>query len=120
MKSLTEKLIAAITGILLGAASYHLFYGWYDIFPWAIAALIIGFISKNRRSSIINGAIFGYLLFLVYILMGYRGKTDVKDLGVFIGFNLLFSLVGAIAGVVGSFIGNWVKRFLLGTKNNER
>jgi hypothetical protein len=119
MKGSIEKSIAAIAGILLGVLSYHLFYGWYDIFPWAIAALIIGYISKNRRSSMINGAIFGYLLFLVYITMGYRGKTDIRSLSVFIGFNLLFSLVGAIAGVVGGFIGNWVKSILSRSKKAE-
>jgi hypothetical protein len=110
MERVVKKLLVAVVAILLSIASYYLFYGWYDVFPWAIAALIIGFTSKNRRNSIINGAIFGYLLFLVYIYLGYKGKTDTSSFIKFILFDLFFSLVGALAGIIGSFIGNWVKR----------
>jgi hypothetical protein len=84
-------------------------YGWYDVFPWAIVALIIGYTSKTRRNSIINGAIFGYVLFLVYIFAGYNGKTDIAAMFHFILFNLFFSLVGAIAGGIGAFLGYLIK-----------
>jgi hypothetical protein len=105
-----KKILAGLSGILLGLISYYYFYGWYDIFPWAIAALIIGYTSENRRSSLINGGIFGYFLFLVYIFAGYKNKTGTSGFIYFILFDLFFSLVGSIAGIVGAFIGNFFKR----------
>jgi len=114
-----RKAFVALAGLLLGFITYRFLYGWYDVFPWAVVALIIGYISKSRRDSIINGAIFGYFLFLVYIYLGYRGKTDLNGTIRFILFDMFFSLVGAIAGGVGAFIGNWVKKILQRTKNDE-
>ncbi|WP_096350783.1 hypothetical protein [Mucilaginibacter gotjawali] len=90
-------------------ATFYLIYGWYNVFPWAIVALIIGYTGKNRRDGIINGAIFGYFLFLVYIYAGYKGRTDTSAMAKFILFDALFSLVGAFAGAIGAFIGNWLK-----------
>ncbi|HTD42257.1 MAG TPA: DUF6518 family protein [Mucilaginibacter sp.] len=110
MKKYVTNLLSGLSGALLGLISYYFFYGWYDVFPWAIAALIIGYTSKDRRGSIINGAIFGYFLFLVYIFAGYKNKTGTSGFIYFIIFNLFFSLVGSIAGIVGSFIGNWFKQ----------
>ena len=108
-----------IAAIVLGFLSSRFVNGWYTTIPWVIVTPIVGFLSTSRRDSLINGALFGYVLFLVYISSVYRGRTDAKSILIFIGFNLAFSLVGAIAGVVGSFIGNWVKRFLQTTKNDE-
>jgi uncharacterized membrane protein YeaQ/YmgE (transglycosylase-associated protein family) len=116
MKKRIPFLIAAI---VLGFLSSRFVNGWYTTIPWVIVTPIVGFLSKSRRDSLINGGLFGYVLFLVYISSVYRGKTDAKSILIFIGFNLAFSLVGAIAGVVGAFIGNWVKGFLWRTKNDE-
>jgi len=109
-----KKLLAGILGIFTGLATFYLVSGWYSVFPWAVAVLVIGYASTNRRDSIINGAIFGYILFLVYILLGYQGKTDTGSIIKFIAFNVLFSLVGAIAGIIGAFMGNWLKRKIRG------
>jgi len=104
-----KKIIIGLFGVLIGLITFYFMYGWYDVFPWAVAVLIIGYTSKSRRSSIINGAIFGYFLFLVYIFAGYRGKTDAGSMIKFILFDMLFSLVGSLACAVGAFVGNWIK-----------
>ncbi|HZY37612.1 MAG TPA: hypothetical protein VFE53_13235 [Mucilaginibacter sp.] len=109
METTIKKLLIGLLGVLIGGITYYFMYGWYDVFPWAIAALIIGYTSKNRRGSMINGGIFGYFLFLVYIYLGYKGKTDVTSIFHFVLFDLLFSLVGGVAGVVGAVVGNWIK-----------
>ena len=114
-----KRIIVSAAAIVLGFLSSRFVNGWYTTIPWVIVTPIVGFLSTSRRDSVINGALFGYVLFLVYISSVYRGKTDAKSILIFIGFNLAFSLVGAIAGVVGSFIGNWVKRFLQTTKNEQ-
>jgi len=100
-----KKLIICTGTTILSLFSYYFIQGWYNVIPWTIAALTIGYISKSRRECIVNGALFGYFLFLVYILFGYSGKTDTTSIVKFTVFNLLFSLVGAIAGIIGSYIG---------------
>ena len=105
-----KKLLIGLAGLVLGLATYYLLYGWYDLFPWGIAALIIGYTSENRRNSVINGAIFGYFLFLVYIFLGYKEKTDTGSMIHFFLFDMAFSLVGSVAGVIGAFIGNYFKK----------
>jgi hypothetical protein len=110
METTMKKIIMGLFGVAVGIVTWYFMYGWYDVFPWAVAALIIGYTGKNRRESIINGAIFGYLLFLVYIYLGYRGKTDMASFFKFILFDVIFSLVGAICAVVGAYLGNLLKK----------
>jgi dolichol kinase len=110
METLVKRSLIGLLAIVVSLITYYFFYGWYDVFPWAIVAFTVGYISKDRRDSIFNGAIFGYFLFLVYIFAGYKNKTGTSGFIYFILFDLFFSLVGAIAGIIGSFIGNWVKR----------
>ncbi len=104
-----KKIIIGLLGVLVSLITFYFMYGWYDVFPWAVAAFIIGYTSKSRRSSIVNGAIFGYFLFLVYIFAGYRGKTDMGSMIKFILFDMLFSLVGSLGCAVGAFVMNWIK-----------
>jgi hypothetical protein len=110
MKKTTERLLAGLAGTLLAIISYNFLAGWYNTIPWVIAALITGYLSKTRRDCIINGAVFGYFLFLVYISIGYSGKTDVSAMMHFILFDVGFSLLGAAAGIAGAFAGNWSRR----------
>jgi hypothetical protein len=112
METIIKKLIIGLSAVLVGSTTYYFMYGWYDVFPWAIVALIIGYTSKSRRDGMINGGIFGYFLFLVYIYLGYKGKTDVSSIFHFVLFDSLFSLVGAVAGIVGTIIGNWLKKIV--------
>jgi cytochrome c biogenesis protein CcdA len=109
-----KRLPFIVAAIVLGFLSSRFVVGWYTTIPWVIATPIVGYLSKTRRDSLINGGLFGYVLFLVYTSSVYRGKTDTKSILLFIGFTLVFSLVGAIAGVVGGFIGNWVKGVVKG------
>jgi hypothetical protein len=110
MKKMREKLLVGIAGVLLGVISYYLINGWYNTIPWAIIALAIGYFSKSRVSSIINGGIFGYFLFLAYIFMGYQGKTDTDSVLKFILFDFAFSLIGAVVGLAGGFGGFLMKK----------
>jgi len=112
METTIKKLLIGLLAVLVGGLTYYFMYGWYDVFPWAIVALIIGYTSKNRRDAMINGGIFGYFLFLVYIYLGYKGKTDVPGMVKFVAFDAGFSLVGGVAGVLGAVIGNWLKKIV--------
>ena len=112
MKTNIKRLLVALSAVLMSLISYYFINGWYNVVPWLIAALMVGYTSKNRRDSIINGAMFGYLLFLAYILLGYTGNTDTNSMIKFLLFDVVFSLVGSIACVIGAFIGNWMERRL--------
>ena len=110
MKTLKENLLSGIAGILLGLLSYYLINGWYNVIPWAAAAVLTGYLCNTRKGSLINGAIFGYFLFLSYIIVGYRGHMDAGSLAKFGVFTVLFSLVGSAIGLVGGFGGYLIKK----------
>jgi len=100
------KLLIVIFSILLGFLCIKVkLHGWFNIIPWSISALIIGFLSKTKKASLINGAVFGYLLFVSYIFFGYKGNTEIRQYASFVAFTLFFSLVGSLSGLIGSFIG---------------
>ncbi len=109
MKNSIKILVIIAAGALLAVVSNYFITGWYNIIPWVIAALLVGWLSDTRLNSIICGVVFGYVLFLVYIWLGYNGKTDSGSMVKFVLFDLGFSLVGGAAGVVGALIGNWLK-----------
>ena len=88
-------------------------YGWINLIPWAIAVLLIGYLSKTKKASLINGAVFGYFLFVSYIFFGYKGNTALGPYTTFIFFMLGFSLIGAFAGLIGSYVG-----FLIRSQSN--
>ena len=100
------KLGIVIFAILLGFLCIRLrLHGWLNILPWSISALIVGYISLNKKNSLINGAVFGYFLFVSYIFFGYKGDTELTQYSRFIVFALLFSFAGAISGLIGAYIG---------------
>ena len=104
------RILIFLASILLSVLSHYFLNGWINVIPWGIVTIYIGYISVGRRNIVINGAIFGYFLFLIYILIGYGGKTDAKSLTTFIPFTLVFSILGSAAGIIGAFIGNFVKQ----------
>ncbi len=130
MNTNRTRFIITITAILLGFASHfvsryitEIFFrvGWLNTLPWIIAVLYIGYLSSNKKEIIINGALFGYFLFLAYMFFGYGGKPDIENISKMTFFALLFSLVGGIAGVVGAFIGNLLKRnFQINEDNHKK
>ena len=104
------KIIISVSGILLGIISIYLFSGWYNIIPWAICALSIGYFSPNKKAAILKGILFGYFLFITYILWGYKGPTDGRSIFRFILFAMAFSLIGGIAAAAGSLLGYFIKQ----------
>ena len=109
MKSGIRILVIIIIAGLIGIGSYYYINGWYNEIPWAIASLIIGYRSDSARNSIINGLIFGYVLFLIYTYVGSAAKMDAGNYLHFILVDILLSLIGAIVGAAGSFAGFWLK-----------
>ncbi len=105
-----SKILAIISGIVLAIISYHFISGWITLIPWAMIAILTGYLSLTKKDAIINGILFGYFLFLTYILIGYDGKMDSNGIRRIILFSIAFSLVGGAAGFIGSAIGYMVKK----------
>jgi len=120
MTKRVRRILIFIASILLGLISHYFLNGWFNIIPWSIVALCIGYISDGRRDLMVNGAIFGYFLFLVYILIGYGGKTDMKSIITITIFSLLFSLIGSVAGISGAFIGNFARKKINTIHNSDK
>ena len=105
MQSAIRILVIIIIGGLLGIASFYLIAGWYNVISWAVVSLIIGYRSSITRQCLVDGAVFGYILFLVYMFLGYNAGTDVKAFSRFMLFDIGLSLIGAIIGAAGSYAG---------------
>src|ERR1700757_1600618 len=98
MKNSLKILVIIVAAAAMAAVSNYFITGYYNLIPWAIIGLLIGFIGDTRRNAIIYGAVFGYVLFLVYIYLQYHGKTDLKSMSIFVTIDVLFSLVGGGCG----------------------
>jgi hypothetical protein len=105
MQNAIRTLVIIIVGGMLGIASFYFITGWYNVIPWAVVSLIIGYRSKTTRQCLVDGAIFGYVLFLVYMFVGYNAGTDMKAFVRFVLFDIELSLIGAIIGAAGSYAG---------------
>ena len=122
MTQISTRLSFLLLGVFVGIGSYfvssyitkHYFLvGWFNLIPWIIGGLIVGYFSLSKKDIIVNGALYGYFLFLSYILTGYIDKSDTTGRGKMLIMFILFSLVGGIAGIIGAFIGNFLRRKLL-------
>ena len=114
-----SKLITIFLAIVISIISYYIFTGWFNIIPWTIFALLTGYFSTNQRSTVINGVLFGYFLFFIYILIGYKGNSDRTGIIRIILFSLVFSLVGAVAGIISALIGQFLKCKLIRKKSES-
>jgi hypothetical protein len=81
-----------------------------------VLTLAVGSLSGNKKEAAIHGALFGYILFLSYVFIGYTGKTDPVYLMKIVIFSLLFSFVGSLFGAVGAYLGFVVIRFFQKSK----
>ena len=119
MNKFQKRLTVIILGIIIGISSYYvsryitLHYfrvGWLNLLPWMIGGLAVGYLSSERKESLLNGAFYGYFIFFSYILVDYRGKSDMVTIAKLIIITLLFSLIGGVAGIVGGLVGNFIRR----------
>jgi hypothetical protein len=118
MPKRVRRILIFVASILLGLISHYFLNGCFKIIPWSIVALCTGYISDGRRDIMVNGATFGHFLFLVYLLIAYGGKTDIKSIITI--FSLLFSLIGSIAGISGTFIGNFTRKKINTINNSDK
>ncbi len=97
-------LISLIFGLFLGGIiSKFLFVGSaLSLIPWGLAGLFLGYLSKDRKAAILNGALYGFSLSYTFMIAGYTGHQPlVTRLVPF----MIFGLFGAVCGLLLSLIG---------------
>ena len=102
--------LSIVIGSLLGfLGSRYLFVGsWLSLIPWGIIGLAIGVFS-NKRSSILNGALYGFALAFVFTLAGYAGAAPILSRIPFFG---VLGIVGAICGGILGILGYLLKTII--------
>jgi len=81
---------------------------------------MVGYLSSSKKDAITKGVLFGYFLFITYILIGYKGSLDKASINRIVLFSILFSLVGGVAGIVGTLIGYFIKKKITTGSNTKR
>ena len=96
-------IFAAIVGVMLGLLGG----GVFVLLPWTVAGLVIGYLSKTRKESIISGVVFGFLLSFLFMVHGYQGKNPITQaIPLFLGLGLF----GALCGTILSFVSFTLKK----------
>lgn len=97
---------AAAIGVLLGfLAARMLFLQWATLIPWAVAAVAVGFISRDRREALAGGAAYGFALGFSFTAFGYSGADPILGK---VPFFAILGAVSAACGVALSLAGHWL------------
>lgn len=104
------KILIIVLAVIIAIISFYFISGWFNIIPWTLLTLIIGYLCSNMKNAMLKGVLFGYFLFLTYILIGYKGNTDKTGIMRIIFFSLSFSLIGGAAGLIGTLTGYFIKK----------
>lgn len=101
--------VAIIAGLILGIiGSRYLFVGSFlSLLPWSLVGLATGIYAKTKKEALINGAIYGFVLSLIFMLSGYKGSRPVFMV---LPFFILLGLFGAICGSILGLIGLLIKK----------
>lgn len=106
-----KLLVAVIVGAALGFAGARLLFvgSALSLVPWGAAGLLLGLWSSSRRAALVNGAVYGFVLCMVFLLAGYSGAQPIfTPLPLFIAL----SLFGAVCGLILALAGQFARRFV--------
>jgi hypothetical protein len=98
---------AAALGVVLGfLASRMLFLQGATLIPWAVAAVVVGSISRDRRQALASGAAYGFALGFSFIAFDYSGADPLLAK---IPFFAILGVVSAVFGAALSLAGQWFR-----------
>ncbi len=108
---MSKILISVLLGTILGIlGSRYLFVGSaLSLVVWAIIGLFIGYWTDKRKTSVINGIIYGFFLSFIFMVAGYEGDNLVSALPFFILLGLFGSFCGSILGLIGFGLKRFIK-----------
>jgi hypothetical protein len=76
------------------------------LIPWAVAGLVIGAITRDRREAVLAGATYGFVLGFSFMVFGYDGTDPVVAK---VPFFALLGIVSAGFAVTLSLAGRWIR-----------
>ncbi len=96
--------------MVLGFISAKTFFAhsWTALIPWGIAGLAVGLASKNRKSALWNGAIYGFFLPMSFTIFGFQGNNG--SVPALLLLAIILGVIGAGCGMVLSLTGKSVRR----------
>ena len=99
---------AVVLGILVGiiTSKFLLANALLSLILMGLAALLAGWISNNKKSSLIDGGVYGFFMAFIFMLAGYTGETSVFTR---IPFFAIIGLFGGLCGLIVSFLGFFLK-----------
>jgi hypothetical protein len=100
-----------ITGMVLGVAlgfagAKMLNLQWFTLIPWGIAGIALG-LGATRVKAIAAGAVYGFVLCFVFMLVGYSGAAPAITR---LPFFAAIGLFGAVCGIALTWTGSMLKR----------
>ena len=98
-------LMSAILGAVVGLISAKTFFAhsWTALLPWGLIGLVVGYPAKTKKIVVMSGAIYGFILPVVFTLTGYQGSGPWKP--AFFLLALVLGIVGAGCGIALALIG---------------
>lgn len=95
-----------ISGVILGfVTSKMLFLQWITLIPWGLGALIIGYLSKTKKQSLVDGSLYGFFLGFIFMIGQYNGTDSlITKVLFFVILGLVTALCSTIAGFIGYLV----------------
>jgi hypothetical protein len=105
-------LYSGLTAFFLGALSARfLFIGsWLSLIPWVIAGLLCGTWASNKKQALKNGATYGFVLPVAFMLTGYNGAYSLQKLLPLFILSLILGVIGIGCGLVLAWIGTIIRK----------
>ena len=104
-------LLPVIFGLVLGFVNAKILFvgSAFSLIPWAIVGAFVGFLTNKKKDAVLSGALYGFVLSVVFIISGYNGT---RPLIAVMPFFILLGLFGAVCGLVLGLVGYLLKLLL--------
>jgi hypothetical protein len=102
-------IISGVAGLILGFLTGKTFLAHTPLvlLPWTVLGLFIAYCIKDRKEAIVTGSVYGFALFISYLVAGFGGsKSQIFG---FIFLTLIIGLIGAVYGIIIFLIVSYIK-----------
>ncbi len=111
-KTVAATLLGLILGIL--AARYVLVGSWFNLVPWGIAGVAIGYFG-TKNESVVNGVVYGFILVFVFMIEGYSGTHSLVSR---LPFFAILGVFGAACGLGLGLVGFQIRTKIDGRRRS--
>jgi uncharacterized membrane protein len=91
-----------IVGIILGVISAFTFlsHSSFALLPWGLGAMFVGHYSRDQWEGRRAGGLYGLFLMLGFLLAGYRGTFELRQLMGFFVLCFIVVVIGTLCGAL--------------------